>query len=353
MDLPSAACAHRVCCICAHVHVCTRLHLRVVVFCALFVSSQTLDSLRKSFTFVRLQMHSRLRLYVSLGLDVQKHFGEYVCDCMRCVCCRGPDHVLGESHRQELLFQKGRQAIRKIEAFRSGLLLEHEVTDQLKAEEKEFRKRERANLLNALRTAKRRRVAAGSAEIDEALLQRARVYCGDDHLPDSCTAWMSKHSMLRVTKRKQAAIFIVRNAADPGRRVLWAAGLAGGIITTPSLKVFLVYREMLQHRNRRCSFWVSDAFANASPATAAIIRALVQAAPGWRLVARDEFEACCEAAVQARNKSRTHLFGLIKKGEAHGLGEHCQPRLFRESALLKLCARVDADRSVLGAACDR
>ena len=256
--------------------------------------------------------------------------------------------ILNDKHREELRFQRSRRRIRKIEFLKNGMLLKHEVTPQLHRDAREYHKRERTNLMNTLQRAKRRRVAGAHPDIDPTRLQGATVYHAADISKDACAKWTTKHNMVNVSDRKAATVFIVKRLTQPGRRVLWAAGLAGGMVITPKLNVFLVYHKMLRKRAKRCFFWMSDEFVASAPATASIIRHLVEAAHGWRLVTRDEFAAHADAAMSTKAKYRGHLFGLIKRGEMHGLGTSCKPRIFHERRLLKLCACVDAEHSRLG-----
>ena len=228
--------------------------------------------------------------------------------------------ILNDEHREELRFQRSRQRIRKMEFLKSGVLLNHEVTPQLQHDAREYRKRERANLMNTLQRAKRRRVVGAHPDIDPTRLQSATVYVAADISSDACATWTTKHNMVNVSDRKAATVFIVQQLTRPGRRVLWVAVLAGGMVTTPKLNVFLVYHKMLRNRAKTCFFWMSEEFVASAPATASIIRHLVEAAHGWRLVTRDEFAAHADAAMRTKAKFRGHLFGLIKHGELHGLG---------------------------------
>ena len=261
--------------------------------------------------------------------------------------------LLDESHKKEFKFQEGRQIERKIEAFRSGLLLDHEVSEDLRNAEADYKKREKKNLADALRKAKLRRVVVSSTvnkpQLAASILRGARVYVAANvRMRTACQAWMREYQMSRAAERKLASIFISQDAANPGRRVLWAAGLTGGVITTAALNIFVVYHKALSKKSQTRFFWVSDAFAAASPGTASIIQHLVRASAGWKLISKCQFAARVAAAMATKSRDRGNLFGLIRSGEAHGLSASCKPRLFHEAKLMKRLVRVNRELSILG-----
>ena len=152
--------------------------------------------------------------------------------------------------------------------------------------------------------------------------------------------------MTRADDRKSASVFIVDNTATgrTGNRILWAAGLVGGCVACPWHGSYIVFKRGLRtHR----ILWISDEFSRRSPATTAIIKALVsgpmhRGERRWTLHANYATFAHVAGRAGPRNKSR--FVGLKAEGE-----DVAGSRIFLEQSLLKLIAIPEPSCSVLGA----
>ena len=238
--------------------------------------------------------------------------------------------------RREQRFQETKLLERRIESLRSGTLLDEEAADPLLLQETAaYEAREHTNLMDTLRSARRRDAASQSRCFD--------VDISGQSVFTRCTGqsvqWVDDQGLRRVDLRRDATIFIVSDISRPGNRILWVAALVGGCITSPTRETWFVYKRAL---NLQRFVWLSPGFEHANPGSAGIIRSLVGHAAGrrWRLVCdHSAFQRLCE------KKPVSQMLGLVLPSERERLVPNLH--LFSESEALRRVAVRDKDKSMV------
>ena len=131
---------------------------------------------------------------------------------------------------------------RRIEARRSGTLLDHEAAGpELLRASAAYERREHTNMADTLRAARRRDGASQSRAFDVGLAG-CTVFT-------RCTGpsigWINDLNLQKVGLHSEATLFVVDDIVKPGHRILWVAGLTGGCITRPGPDQWLVYKTRL------------------------------------------------------------------------------------------------------------
>ena len=133
---------------------------------------------------------------------------------------------------------------------------------------------------------------------------------------------LQNRGAINVSTRKGASIFIVRSPAEPSRRILLRAVLAGGYIATASAILHgrgtaLQYTPALAVRRR---IWISQPFRDRFSAETEIHEASVRSFAGsrWKVILGDNH--CFKAALTtARSAGRgAEVLGLITSDEQDG-----------------------------------
>ncbi len=296
----------------------------------------------------RTQARSRLSAKAS-WLANRRHslaVATYSADLEEHIDCDGVVPEWGPTHTAERAFQGEQQLKHTIDAYKDNTLLPEEIPDTLEAAIVSQQGRVQANLQRNLQRANRRTAAISAASRTVADFDFAgRSVFGQQTLLDKAATWIRDMGLHTVPDRKSATVFVVDNTTAPGNRILWAAGLVGGCIACPWKNSFIVYKNALKTPRH---LWISPGFAARSPATTAIVEALVKLRfSRWKFhLTFESFRA--RTASAARAKRQTIMLGLATSEEIHGLDAACRARVFTESGLLKLIAVTDLKRSLVG-----
>ena len=175
-----------------------------------------------------------------------------------------------DGHAKELAFLRAKQAKRKVEAFRDGLLLDHEVSADLVKKVAEQDRQDRKNDDKNRRDAKRtsRKAAMACRPLPWGVLSHLMVWVDKEGLrPEQEQAVqqrLQERGMARTQDRVRAHVFFVSDPSKPGQRVEWLAALRGGWVASRSYLVkgkggaFIKYAKGVAYTSRR--IWVSPAF---------------------------------------------------------------------------------------------
>ena len=260
---------------------------------------------------------------------------------------RGMSAAWGGTHAAELGFQDAQQLRHRIDAYHDGTLLPEEVSHELEDAVAENDAKTKTNLQRNLQRSNRRRdaLAVASRATPDFDFNGGAAFCHTSQ-PDKAAAWLCEMNMETALDRKPATVFVVDNTTAPGNRILWAAGLVGGCVACPWCASFIVYKRALQTPRH---LWISPDFAMQSPATTAIIRALVDRARPRRWSIHNtlaDFRARTERAAHAHRLSM--MLGLATLRELNGMDD--KRRIYTEDAVMKLILVPDPRRSVIGPA---
>jgi hypothetical protein len=140
-------------------------------------------------------------------------------------------------HEKESKFQHDKVASRKVEAYRDGMLLNHEVDVALQvacdfktaAEKKRKTEREKLAAKNMTRLKPEPPVKSD--------MEGWKVYVESHCASNELDKHLKQHKLSIVTDRGDAVLIIASHPSDPGQRSSWWASFLGMYIASPDFVV--------------------------------------------------------------------------------------------------------------------
>ena len=227
-----------------------------------------------------------------------------------------PDTHWAEGHNKELRFQKQKQMVNAVQAFKDGLLLPSEITEDMpisalasdihaaKKHTERTKKHAKQNLQRAIHTP---HVMRGTCVFVEPAL-------AVEDLMRKIVAVGARST----THRTDANVFIVTDVTNLGQRSSWCLALGGGFACTPAYVtegptkgVALAFKPAVKTRRLFC---MSDAFIAAHPVLSNIVAAKASQRPlsTWKPLTEDEI---CARVVGAPACKKAQFLVLMGVGE--------------------------------------
>mmetsp|Transcript_152060 Transcript_152060/g.265051 ORF Transcript_152060/g.265051 Transcript_152060/m.265051 type:complete len:1079 (-) Transcript_152060:116-3352(-) len=255
---------------------------------------------------------------------------------------------LTDALQTELAFQREKTRKRKLEAYHDGLLLDHEVDEQLKEDAyMDIKSKEKnAKVRKLAREKALTRLCPREFDLSKLKGHKVIILCRQPE-EKKVKACLARYHMSLAEDRTQASIFVVDDVSNPGQRTQWCASLLGAWVLSPKAflheeQAVLKYKPYIETYRQ---VWMSDLFLERHAVIADILRKVTKVENSkWTLLqSRKEFlRIYADASKRGRG---SNIVALFAKKEDRGADMPAKVRVLHHEEFLKGITLVDRSQS--------